>query len=655
MKCKRCGKEFEGNFCPNCGYSAEKNKETNVIRKDANVSRSRKRTAKKKKSMSKYMVFRMWCVTIGALVSAVCGFLSGKILAGCVFIICAILLCPVFIKEAGRKMIVHIIGAVFCVMFGIALWGPLEDTSIRSTSSDYSEEVADVRDYIGTWKDLSEKSCFMNIESDDSKKICIDIFWEEDNSIHMELAGSYDEKQGGIKYTGSKIVESYDDMGKCNEKIEYDDGKGLLYFNQDGELLWKDDTENLGKNCVFIRADDESSNESNSNDYTGIWLSQPSGQEAYTIYAEGIWIKNYTAEHVEFETAYFAGTPQIENHKQYKWEIKRNTTGTAEIVESDIAGIKCFFADDEKVYIDSDKLYYGEYQNEDLGLIKTGFQSLDFCTYYYNCDYGYCYNKMGGVTLEKHGINNEFLNDEYWYLHFRKFTNGSESIQVELSNMWEPNITFAVQHYKDEFTPDSLWYFDLKSDGIGKDGELIYSPEEVFWSDYNYILHYYPEDCHLYIETEDPEIVGEYAFDGEYNRTEWRSFIDENIKSVALSEKVIEDSVEYNDEQGMSIEDSISEDDALWFITYNTFIKDGTADMLQVKAMTDELLYVQYNGENDNRGEWNFKLSCDKIGEDGQMIYYYGKDFSMSYYPYDHHIHIETSNTDFCGDYWCVN
>lgn len=31
MKCKKCGTEFKGNFCPNCGYKAERNKDSHVM------------------------------------------------------------------------------------------------------------------------------------------------------------------------------------------------------------------------------------------------------------------------------------------------------------------------------------------------------------------------------------------------------------------------------------------------------------------------------------------------------------------------------------------------------------------------------------------------------------------------------------------------
>ena len=549
-----------------------------------------------------------------------------------------------------------IILLLFCALFTVTACG-------KSGNEEFLDK------YVGMWMDSSEKSCLMSVKCEDGKNFIIDIYWSEDNDMHMVLDGEYDSKKGGLAYTGSKISEIYGDDGELEEVMEYDDATGLIYFGQDGSLYWDDEKEKLGKGCVFVRADEEKTddesdsqgNDINNEGYAGIWLSQPSGQEGYNIYAEGIWIKSYTDTNVEYETAYFIGKPINSTGfvcKDYTWEIDRHTSGTAEIVDSDIEGIKCFFADDENVYLASDKLYYGEYLDEDLGLIKTGFQSLDFCIYYYNCDYGYCYNNVDYPILDKHGINNDFLKDEYWYLHFKKFVNGNESIQLEISDMWNPEITLAVQHYADEMSPDTLWYFDLSYDKKGKNEELIYVPEKNFWTDYEYTLYYYPEDCHIYIETEDSSIAGEYQFEGEYSRDEWMEFAEQNVKDVKLPENSMIDNgnIGKNDSSDISPEyDTLAGVDELWFITYHTFTKEGTEDVLRITAMNDALLYVEFDGADGDWGEWDFNTQYDEIGKDGELIYYYGKDFVMSYYPNEHRIHIETSNDIYQGDYICTN
>ena len=140
MKCKKCGTEFNGNFCPNCGYKAERNKDSQVMRQKMKVVRQggKKNTARKKSTMSGYATFRMWCVAIGAIISALCCFATSRVLAGCIFVICGILLCPLFIKEAGRKMIMHIVGAVICIFIGIILAGPFDEQEENKVVTDAS-------------------------------------------------------------------------------------------------------------------------------------------------------------------------------------------------------------------------------------------------------------------------------------------------------------------------------------------------------------------------------------------------------------------------------------------------------------------------------------------------------------------------------------
>ena len=44
-------------------------------------------------------------------------------------------------------------------------------------------------------------------------------------------------------------------------------------------------------------------------------------------------------------------------------------------------------------------------------------------------------------------------------------------------------------------------------------------------------------------------------------------------------------------------------------------------------------------------------LKPTEIGDDGEYIYYSGKGIRMSYYPSDHHIHVDGENNYF-GDYY---
>lgn len=126
-------------------------------------------------------------------------------------------------------------------------------------------------------------------------------------------------------------------------------------------------------------------------DYEGIWLTVPSGQGGYTIRAIGVWIKDITDNSVEYELIGFEGsTTSARTEGDYSWTTGTDKTGTAQITASDVSGVDGFGTDEGTVYMDNGVMYIEKYQNDDLKLIKTPFESLDDCIDYYNCDYGYC-------------------------------------------------------------------------------------------------------------------------------------------------------------------------------------------------------------------------------------------------------------------------
>lgn len=49
--------------------------------------------------------------------------------------------------------------------------------------------------------------------------------------------------------------------------------------------------------------------------------------------------------------------------------------------------------------------------------------------------------------------------------------------------------------------------------------------------------------------------------------------------------------------------------------------------------------------------DWGFGLQADETGKNGGMIYHSGEGATLSYYPDDHHIHLESADETYCGDY----
>lgn len=96
---------------------------------------------------------------------------------------------------------------------------------------------------------------------------------------------------------------------------------------------------------------------------------------------------------------------------------------------------------------------------------------------------------------------------------------------------------------------------------------------------------------------------------------------------------------------------SIESDSNVWFITYNSFYRTRDIGGIEINVMNDAVMYVQCTGSDGTVAEWEMNLQPTEIGDEGEYIYYYGKGIKMSYYPSDHHIHVDAED-DYFGDYY---
>lgn len=96
---------------------------------------------------------------------------------------------------------------------------------------------------------------------------------------------------------------------------------------------------------------------------------------------------------------------------------------------------------------------------------------------------------------------------------------------------------------------------------------------------------------------------------------------------------------------------SLKTDSNVWFVTYNSFYRTRDIGGIEINVMNDAVMFVQCTGSEGTVAEWEMNLKPAEIGDDGEYIYYYGKGIKMSYYPSDHHIHVDGENK-FFGDYY---
>lgn len=100
--------------------------------------------------------------------------------------------------------------------------------------------------------------------------------------------------------------------------------------------------------------------ENDASDIRGMWIGKPIGQSMYSL--EVIFIKDVSNGVVEFETVYCVAN----DDSDWMWKISRSDEGTSSLTNSDVSGVKCFYADGENVYVDDGVLYYGNYGSENM-------------------------------------------------------------------------------------------------------------------------------------------------------------------------------------------------------------------------------------------------------------------------------------------------
>lgn len=99
--------------------------------------------------------------------------------------------------------------------------------------------------YTGAWRDAEDGAsggqCAMAIACEDGVHYTIDITWADDR---WQYTGTYDGIWDGIDYIGARYA---------GEEAALEEATGLVYFDEDGVLLWEDTFEHRGDGLKFRR------------------------------------------------------------------------------------------------------------------------------------------------------------------------------------------------------------------------------------------------------------------------------------------------------------------------------------------------------------------------------------------------------------------
>lgn len=293
-----------------------------------------------------------------------------------------------------KKKIIGIVAAIFVVLIGLGIIGGLES----SPNTNSSTETSAVNDISNDVADDTIQNKTEAVESDEDAVKAIkeghfseypsqpigevfDSFFENaqwtSSSTTVTFIGEYQDAEGkktvGIQYeldssTGRYRYSSMSIGGAVDKKgsnvasgVQYPQMMRAVFDEQEVPVV------ELSENDV--------------SDIKGMWIGKPIGQSMYST--EVIFIKDVSNGVVEFETAYCVAN----DDSDWMWKISRSDEGTSSLTNSDVSGVKCFYADGENVYVDDGVLYYGNYGSENMKMYKTSFRSLEEVIMYYRSDY----------------------------------------------------------------------------------------------------------------------------------------------------------------------------------------------------------------------------------------------------------------------------
>lgn len=299
MKCSKCGFEYEGIFCPNCGSKREEVKTETIEQsgKDDTPKENKRSKHITVVEKPKHKGLKIALIAIGAIVA--------------LFLI-VIILVPVGSTETANNESdsVEDIGESSDTEKGEADNALVEENELKSAQYDafvtlicsisdppefgsteeetkYFEEqydewitgkswhniladedgnpyIAEKQDYfIGTFEDEYSQRAYMESSYSGDGYYLIDINWGSsawDNS-HWSFLAYYDPNLNGLRYeNGQYASEEYSDDGSVREYDTYSDGEGTLV--RDGDyIIWNDSKEG-NDYCKFIKASETSSEQS---------------------------------------------------------------------------------------------------------------------------------------------------------------------------------------------------------------------------------------------------------------------------------------------------------------------------------------------------------------------------------------------------------
>lgn len=111
-----------------------------------------------------------------------------------------------------------------------------------------------VMNIIGDYADEIGQRATMSVYAGEGSTGSAIISWSNSafETVIWEFSGEYDTETNTLAYDNClKSTLTYDDDGNETAVLVYDNGTGKLVVNENWTIIWVDDVENAGENCLF--------------------------------------------------------------------------------------------------------------------------------------------------------------------------------------------------------------------------------------------------------------------------------------------------------------------------------------------------------------------------------------------------------------------
>lgn len=112
-----------------------------------------------------------------------------------------------------------------------------------------------VMNLIGIYEDETSQRAWMQIMTDGDKGGVVEIHWASSafETTIWTFSGVFDTEDNTLPYENCvKTDYIYDEDGNETAEVLYENGTGRLTVNEDWSILWTDDVEDTGAECVFV-------------------------------------------------------------------------------------------------------------------------------------------------------------------------------------------------------------------------------------------------------------------------------------------------------------------------------------------------------------------------------------------------------------------